>query len=721
MQIAASWTITQTATDLVGVSKGILEAATSDNVQPIALLAAEKFGATLAMSLETCRKVEMLCSQSHQSTVINTLKAYVGYKKGDSGWQLAQSDSGVRFLGLVACLLTMDHWIAAGALSELITETATDRTILPTVHQLKQLMHALDYRLARSGFADTVLGYGIWLDHHVQKVTISTPSPSKKVVVELVKAMSSLGRLGENRRMRVRVPEKQAPWIIAFVKYSFGLPPSVFLGDEHLLVQADSPISINVVAEAKNNDIEIVFLDELGDISELLADLPDGMKEMKGMISVRTYAQKILQYVGVESSIQYRACLEIFPYGCYIVLRDPQIKSDNIFKVMAPQPSFKIRIFEVDAVLGSIFPAADEVSQTLAEFLGSERPVPLKPLPEGSKIESLPTVVAARRLICSTCPCEKCLPTSNNQYNKCKFDEFLLYVSYCIVRILTISLLVPGDPEGVLVRWRYSSHPDINDPSTVGVLRCLMEKQAPNFSIYKFIGLTKDLLDHKFSLDVADTWIMSSYHGQTIFPQLLESRVPRKTGILRMVCASGSLYYKGEPHKLVVGAGDDINMSKEDSMNSHEEEIQQSSSEAPWLPLIPTDAYQGCKLIWQIHIMKNRLHLSVSATSWQHSLSRNPIRALSAASQSIFVDCNHDRMAEASINGTSPKLYRTSPRRPTPKVIAKWGIGLVQSNENELMRFFSLTYGTPGVIRGDACLDCCYQVCRILDRRFIIC
>jgi hypothetical protein len=54
--VAVGWALAQTATDVLKVGKGVVETATSDNVQVIALLACEGFGTTLAMSVESTTK-----------------------------------------------------------------------------------------------------------------------------------------------------------------------------------------------------------------------------------------------------------------------------------------------------------------------------------------------------------------------------------------------------------------------------------------------------------------------------------------------------------------------------------------------------------------------------------------------------------------------------------------------------------------------------------------
>ena len=70
---------------MVGVARGILEAATTDDVQVLAMLACENFGAIVAMSPESCHKAFLLCNRSQKSAMISFIKAQVGYRKGDCG------------------------------------------------------------------------------------------------------------------------------------------------------------------------------------------------------------------------------------------------------------------------------------------------------------------------------------------------------------------------------------------------------------------------------------------------------------------------------------------------------------------------------------------------------------------------------------------------------------------------------------------------------------
>jgi len=74
---------------------------------------------------ESTAKFYQQCSLSHSSAVLDFLKAKVGYRKGDAGWQLAQSDPGLRFLSLAACLITSDRWTASEAPYQLIIDIAS--------------------------------------------------------------------------------------------------------------------------------------------------------------------------------------------------------------------------------------------------------------------------------------------------------------------------------------------------------------------------------------------------------------------------------------------------------------------------------------------------------------------------------------------------------------------------------------------------------------------
>lgn len=79
MTLQAQWGLEKTADSAISISRGLLQAATSDNVQPLAIMACERFGNTLAMCPETCRKVEKTVLPTPPHAVLKFLQGTVGY------------------------------------------------------------------------------------------------------------------------------------------------------------------------------------------------------------------------------------------------------------------------------------------------------------------------------------------------------------------------------------------------------------------------------------------------------------------------------------------------------------------------------------------------------------------------------------------------------------------------------------------------------------------
>lgn len=74
------------------LTQDIIRAAATDNVQPLALLACEHFGATLSMCQETCRKVESnIKAQTLPKRDLKFLGATLGFSDDGCTSQLPRS------------------------------------------------------------------------------------------------------------------------------------------------------------------------------------------------------------------------------------------------------------------------------------------------------------------------------------------------------------------------------------------------------------------------------------------------------------------------------------------------------------------------------------------------------------------------------------------------------------------------------------------------------
>lgn len=105
--VSANWSLNESAKDFIGISRGIVQAATTDNVQPLALAAVEAFGTTVAIAPRNLVLVEQVAGRRGTSAVLQFLQAQVGWRANDSSSHLAKSDGGLRFLGLATALLTL--------------------------------------------------------------------------------------------------------------------------------------------------------------------------------------------------------------------------------------------------------------------------------------------------------------------------------------------------------------------------------------------------------------------------------------------------------------------------------------------------------------------------------------------------------------------------------------------------------------------------------------
>ena len=728
--VSLLWALAQTTADVLGVSRGILEAATTDNVQALALLACEAFGATLPMSTESKSKAHLLCSRDHTSSTLNFLKAKIGYSRGDSGWQLARSDAGLRFLGLAACMLSQDHWISAEMLRGLITETAEDRKLVPTAHQIKSLLGVLEYRLAKAGFADNVLGWGLWLDEILGKQTISVSHPSPAVFSKMITSISTLARLGEDTGkyhfLRLRIPHAQAAWTIAFLKWCLGSPPTVVKENGTMLLsQTDCQAYVYPLADVKNDDVELSIWDEVGSMKQLFKGLRDGLGSIQGMISVRRFAEKLLQRTGATGSVQQRAALEMLPYACheaYALLTVGRDREHTIHNINLMKRVLKNKHPHIEVVEGNVFPTRETVMIAMAQFLGKEGQVQFKEPPYELTVDRLPSALAAKQILCSNCPCHTCLATAPQTRRKCEFEIWLRHISKCISAILLVSLIVPVDPDGVLLRYRFSA-PGISDNFTTAIYHCLIGNSDTYCGVGDVIDQAMYLVGHDELVNGPGAWIVSSENGQTLYPEVLQSLKVEPVGLLTLICVPGSLTWNDETYHLVEKAAA-LLYESDASDSSLEETIQlpRHGDVDSRLPpnYIPEDAYPSAKLMWRVSASENSLKLTIVARNLPDLPERSSLSSIYTAAKSVFVNCKHD-VYGALTDEDEFHLILGTPSKPIISGQSEFDLAIVQTDGNDAMRYFTLCSKIKCTIRSQACLQCCIEVARVWNFSYILC
>jgi hypothetical protein len=93
-----NWSIDLSAGTVIKLSSGILTVALSDNVQALAVMVCEAYGAKLPMSLETRSKMERLAKRKHSWRVLSHVGMMIGFAPKDVVHQLSMTESGGKLL-----------------------------------------------------------------------------------------------------------------------------------------------------------------------------------------------------------------------------------------------------------------------------------------------------------------------------------------------------------------------------------------------------------------------------------------------------------------------------------------------------------------------------------------------------------------------------------------------------------------------------------------------
>ncbi|KAI1193356.1 hypothetical protein F5X97DRAFT_43294 [Nemania serpens] len=734
--VTLQWSLDQTSDHLIDIWRGYLRAATSDNVQALALVACESFGTVVAMSPESCHKVFLLCDRSQESVTLGFIKAAIGYSKNDSAYHLARSDAGQRFLGLAASLGTLGAWDAALVLHKLILSTAKSRADVPTSQHLKQLMLALDDRLARAGFCDSVIGWAIIIAAEVaatgkdgqqppqpENESQGLVSPPVDAVAGLTEALSRIARIGEESGTRVRIltTVDQAAWLVAFVKWCMGDPPRIVLSRSRAFNEESvSPVTVEIVKSTGRSQHVIVEMYNYADeLQELVKAVPS-LDRVRGMVPIGTFGQAMMrQRFGSPNDPRYLACEQALLPACNFVRQNMRVRREGSG---TSNSSAQSQLPGSSANMGQVFPAAEKIKRTIREYqrLDDDTPVADPPMDQGPRVEDVPAVGQLRASLRYTCPCRLCRGTSTAVREPCLFDRFVLEVSRCVAEIMALSLLNPIDPEGVMVYFGCDTGGEF-----LQVVHKLLRGARPDqgaigtCTASDILGHTTKLLGHE-KLDIR-SWIMSSYRDQTLYPRLLATQTVQQDDILSIECVPGQVMWGTDRYSVVeVSAmyryfdfSDDDSDDDDDEINNKaraqpgsKSQGSQAAADSTSPEFFPENNFPEHRVKWEISFKDNKVEVNVSVPKFTTSPGRNPRYFLDSAAESLFVNCIHDPASK--FLPEHARILKASPSDPRlPPCNDGSSVRVVQCASNEPMRFFCLASGVPAVIRMEACLECC--------------
>ncbi|KAL9107952.1 MAG: hypothetical protein Q9187_008358 [Circinaria calcarea] len=366
MAFAVQWSLNETSATTLTVARGLVKAATSDDVQPLALRACEQFGTTLPMTAEIRLKMETIARKRH-STMLDFIKCQVGYSEGDSADYLSRTDGGVRFLGFAATLYSIKSSIsAAQILEEMVRETAKDKQLLPTILQYKNLIDALESKLALSGFANSVQGWATVCSSIGAGLKPRLPSyaaPDRTKIKDLVQALNQCFRVGEECTILIESAFIYFPWTIAFVKWFSGTPPMVWTTEKILLDIPES--SVNIRETHKEGQVSAVHFDisltrKLDSLKTLINhEANAGYLNLGGLVDVdvwlrnriASYQRRITAGLPLIALLQQTLWVIISTFPDKLLLTTDLRIVDKLSKSDLPEPnSYRAYPFPVSAI-----------------------------------------------------------------------------------------------------------------------------------------------------------------------------------------------------------------------------------------------------------------------------------------------------------------------------------------------------------------------------------
>ena len=755
----AVWSLDHTASSTLSIAKGVIRAATTDNVQPLALVACEKFGATLAMCPETNKKIEDLIIKVSGPKLVKFISAQIGYSANDCAAQLSQSLAGVQFLGLAAALVSsVSMFEGANALSVLLLASASDKTLVPTVRQLKDLLGALEHRVNRSGFTDIWVGYHYLLAGSLcafkapghlpcggfpRVVTEFMTCPAIKSVSKLVEAFQELDRLGNVIAITIHATSC-APWVMAFTRWCLGIPPSTYSPDgKALLDQADSRVALYTSRDKKSSTLEIRIQRSVGSPAELLIYQPS-LGRPVGMISLECFGRMWCQSFGGEGSDAYRAVSEALPYALkqvYGLLKPGVFSAGWIDPKDASDPYLEKRTrlarYYPAEIRAQPFPRESTISNILTRVLNLKSQQNLMSLSGGDLISDLPLLRVCLDRLEETCHGNPCRPWHRSPTYKyarkpriddCKLDVLLREISFYVADILALSLF---ENSGTLLVLLDRHDTPKNSAFADEVHYIITSGESTACGSRDVIDWALGLVGHESTSHKVDgererDWIISCSKGQVVYPKVFETQNICQPGYLVLYWAPGLLFFNGEKYDRGIGSS---TIRGEPPISVVDGALQDHSV------LGPLNANPNTKVEWKVICCEDYLKILLVC----ENAFRNPFNILvNLDTSQILRGCPHDGASrldrpEPSAVYMSP-LFLESHVEPVPQVNkdrkAKRDlrVNVVASDGNAGLRMFAISSEIPQtmrttnfVIRDNSCLQCCLDLCRDTGCPVVIC
>ncbi|KAK7960446.1 hypothetical protein PG988_011660 [Apiospora saccharicola] len=731
--LQAQWDLSATSTDVLSVARGVLIAASSDNVQPLAIMSCERFGNTLAMGRPACDHVKSHLLPTPEHEVVKFIKAVVGYSKNDAASELGQTQAGMQFLALAASLLsTMSVFDSAERIWAMLRTSARDKVLLPRQSQIRDLLARLEPRFKLSCFIERAQEWQTRLREWMRIHNVVPPSledtskfPSSDGLEKLVDSFRQLRRVGSASITKIEINMRSGctPWVAAFTEWCLDEKPSISLQDgRQVLNIPNSAVDITILAglDGQGTVFEVILHHKVDGPRQLVNTSDQG--PWTGMASIGRYGEYLFQQYELDADMQARVVTEILPialhqvtealefsqYKTYDHTRSPERWQSVEAEGDRPSIQQKMKSLRVYP-----FPGLAALARTM-EIMTKGDLKRLSPLEKGRLVADFPNTSTYLREISESCDCSQCAPgnpdtsASSDYIEFCDEDLFFHRLATVICDILALSLFYCIDE--LRVQIPIPQHSDRRNQLRAKIQHILITGETVDVDFTCLLDWALSLAGHNVSKQVAELdWIMSSESGQVVWPTVYDTNSIDRYGFLGLRWHRGELRYKDEVYRLV----------RSDGRRAVPGMLRDSFSDPVEAPL---NLMTNLSVTWRVKLGDGvlRAGMSLEGMDGRYRVANIcPIRLLANYASALVVgSCSH--APDTPLVRADAFCSFTGPGNPTYPASTTTGetwmkVGVVAVDGANDLRFFAIGCGriqVPIVLRQSACLRCCLDVCR---------
>lgn len=441
------------------------------------------------------------------------------------------------------------------------------------------------------------------------------------------------------------------------------------------------------------------------------------------MISIENYGRWLFREYELASETGWKAIRQALPYALKQIITHFLSSSDVAILSLTTRPTTSSAAFEgppkkSEELLGlatSPFAPDSVISKMVARLLGLEQPPPLPSLREDLLIEHLPLVELYLHDLKEHCPCSKCTLSSDNSFPGCFVSRFFTTLAFIVTDIIALSLF--DNSESLLVYMNHKRRSQYTgDQTTVAISKILRSGRTGQESLTGFLNWALILIGHKFEDLYSHDWVISSFQGQAVFPKLFETQVLKKRGYLTLSWAPGVLLHEGNIYSRGLYSRFEPTTNALPLLGAPKE-VTEPINLVPLLKPVwrvtPSDLYLKIDLGLDSSLDNNLSFINTSAHQILHSMSM----AL------VLESCPHD--PSAALSRPDPFCEYSGPL--IPYIESGWNgngtsVRVVAVAGSCSLRMFTLSsVQSKTVLRGNACLSCCLDVCRRFNYKVIVC